>query len=119
MTAAALLPVWEAAGLGFTGGLVPDGLRLLNARHDPLPTYLRTRFFWVSLSVLAVLGAIVSALSHPSTLQAALALSYSAPSIVSALGGKTPEISPHAALALDAAARKPSLVEQVRRWWAR
>ena len=119
MTAAALLPVWEAAGLGFAGGLVPDGLRLLNARHDPLPTYLRTRFFWVSLSVLAVLGATVSAFSHPSTLQAALALGYSAPSIVSALGAKTPDIDPHTALTLDAAARKPSLVEQVRRWWAR
>ena len=119
MTMTALLPVWEAAGAGFVGGLAPDCLRMLNARHDGLPTYLHTRFFWASLAMLAVLGAAVSALSHPSTLQAALALGYSAPSIVAALGAKTPTAATRAGMTFDAIARKPSLVEQIRRWWAR
>ena len=42
MTMTVLLPAWEAAGAGFISGLVPDGLRLLNARHEGLPTYLLT-----------------------------------------------------------------------------
>ncbi len=58
MTMTALLPAWETAGVGFVGVLVPDGLRLLNARHDGLPTYLSTGSFWISVAVLAVLGAL-------------------------------------------------------------
>jgi hypothetical protein len=111
-----LLPLWEAAAAGLLGGLVPDGLRLLNARHDGLPAYLRTWFFWISLAILGALGAAVSALSHPTSLQAAFALGYSAPSIVSALGakGEPPErgfLAPRAA--------PGGLVSQIRRWWAR
>ncbi len=118
MTTAALLPAWEAAGVGFIGGLVPDGLRLLNAPHDGLPTYLRTGFFWISLGVLAALGAAVAALSHPSTLQGALALGYSAPSIVSALGARTPTVGLQAAKTFKAAMPRLGLVGEIRRWWA-
>ena len=115
MTAASLLPVWQAAAAGFLGGMAPDALRLLAARHDGLPGYLRTRFFWASLVFLAALGAGVAALSHPTTLQAALALGYSAPSIVSALGAKAGG-EPKAEFR---AARRTSLLDEVRRWWVR
>ncbi len=115
MTAASLLPAWQAAAAGGLGGLVPDVLRLLAARHDGLPAYLRTRFFWASLVGLAALGAAVAALSHPSTFQAALALGYSAPSIVSTLGA-TGAAEPHVEFR---AARRLSLLAEVRRWWSR
>jgi hypothetical protein len=115
VTASALLPGWEAAGAGFVGGIVPDALRLLNARHEGLPAYLRTWFFWVSLAVLAVLGSLVAVLSHPASVMAALAFGYSAPSIVSTLGAKG-----GADARLDfKATRKRSALEELRGWWAR
>jgi hypothetical protein len=116
MISAIPLPIWEAAGIGLVGGWVPDGLRLLNARHDGLPSYLRTWFFWISLAVLGLLGGVVSVLSHPSSVQVAFALGYSAPSIVSALGAKGEPL--RKGFAADRTVRR-SLVADVRRWWSR
>ena len=88
VTASLLLPLWEAGALGFAGGLAPDALRIVNARHEGPPAFLRSAFFWTSLVVLGALGGGVAILSHPASPGAALALGYSAPSIVSALGAK-------------------------------
>ena len=114
MTAPSLLPVWQSAAAGGLGGLLPDALRLLGARRDGLPAYLRTRFFWASLIVLAALGSAVAVFSHPTTLQAALALGYSAPSIVSALGATGGDRS-HFESRAD---RRMSLIAEVRHWWS-
>ena len=66
----------------------------------------------------SVLGAIVAALPHHSTLQVALALRYAAPSIVSALGTEAPALTPQAAWTSDPDIRKPVLVTQIRRCWS-
>lgn len=111
-----LLPLWEAAALGFAGGLAPDALRIIDARHEGPPAFLRSGFFWISLLVLGALGGGVAVLSHPSSPEAALALGYSAPSIVSALGAKG---APAPTSALEPRARRRDLLADLRAWWAR
>lgn len=114
MTGPLVLPLWEAGALGFAGGLAPDALRIVNARHEGPPAFLRSAFFWGSLLVLGALGGGVAALSHPSSPEAALALGYFAPSIVSALGAKA---EPGGGLAPRA--RPRSSLARLRAWWAR
>ncbi len=114
MTAPLLLPLWEAGALGFAGGLAPDALRIVNARHEGPPAFLRSGFFWGSLLVLGALGGGVAVLSHPASPEAALALGYSAPSIVSALGAKVASVG-----GLEPRARPRARFAQLRAWWAR
>ena len=109
-----LLPSWEAGALGFAGGLAPDLLRIVNARHEGPPAFLRSSFFWVSLLALGALGGIVAALSHPTSIEAALALGYSAPSIVSALGAQGAPTG-----GFEPRARSRHLLAEIRAWWAR
>ena len=79
---------YQAVLFGCAGGLLPDILGVVKERHGPPPEYLSRRFFWISLLILAGIGGLVSYLSDPARLIDALAIGYSAPTIISKGLGK-------------------------------
>src|SRR5438128_12702296 len=74
--------------LGCIGGALPDVLRLIAGRHGEVPKYLGSPYFWVSLIVLVALGGgttYLFSLTSPQTWISALAIGYTAPSMISKL----------------------------------
>jgi hypothetical protein len=137
---------YEIAMLGGVGGVIPDLLRVIGERHTGLaPSYLKTWFFWLSLILLAGLGAGTAYVAFayagvPSSFTTALAIGYGTPSVISkllgdasatieafrrreALRGMAPHLDP--ASRSPEASRKATLMEGVpqaeglRDWWAR
>ncbi len=98
--------------LGAAGGALPDVLRLIEGRHGQLPSYLSSVYFWFSLVLLVVLGGAVGygqALAFPGSEDdwiRALAVGYTAPSVVSKLLSDTSTMT--------RSLGRPSL----RSWWA-
>lgn len=83
---------WQTIALGCAGGALPDLLRIIEHRHDPAPEYLKRGFFWVSLALLVGLGGTAAYLIAPLGVIDALAVGFSAPSLVSSLlGQKEPD----------------------------
>ena len=73
---------------GCVGGALPDVLRLVEGRHGQVPAYLGSAYFWLSLVLLVALGgvaALVLAGGGPVEPIKALAIGYTAPSVVSKL----------------------------------
>jgi hypothetical protein len=107
----------EAVGWGCLGGLIPDVLRIVRTRYGDVPVYLGKPFFWISLIILVALGGVMAYALAPSGIANALAVGYSAPSILSKLLGikEQDEIE---------VTRGPlrttseSLIEQIRKWWS-
>jgi hypothetical protein len=77
----------EMLAVGFLGGLIPDIVRIVGLRLQGMPSYMGTWFFWVSLIVLGVLGSLACWLVNPTAVIEAFAVGYSAPSILTRLGG--------------------------------
>ena len=104
------MDIIEAALLGAVGGLLPDLIKAIRKRFQKMPTYLRRAWYWLNLAFLGIVGAIVSAIAHPSTIQEALAYGAGALALVTqALGqndeqhlGDTEWVDP---------------VRQIRAWW--
>jgi len=121
-----------AALFGATGGLIPDVLRAISERHQPgPPDYLTSWFFWVSLVLLAGIGGGACYLLEPQTTISALAIGYSAPSIISNLLGTTSKAPPSASQAKGIEAKRkereihqvpykgPIAVGDLLAWWGR
>ena len=79
--------VWhEALALGAIGGALPDILRIIKCRYDEsAPPYLTRYIFWVSLALLVGLGRGFSVLLAPARGVDALAIGFSAPTLVTSL----------------------------------
>jgi hypothetical protein len=73
------------AVLGAVGGLVPDILRIIELRHQTAPDYLSRGFFWFSLSLLSCVGAFTAYMLSPVRAIDALAIGFSAPTLLSNL----------------------------------
>jgi len=110
----------EIVGLGCLGGALPDLLRLLKLRHEPLPDYLRRWFFWISLLLLIALGGVVTHYVHPEKAIEAISVGFGAPAILSKLFGHDGD-DDGGGPGLRARMHLPSegLIESLRRWWAR
>jgi hypothetical protein len=100
---------------GCLGGLIPDTLRILAARHDGPPAFLFSFFFWLSLIILAALGGLVSYLLNPVRIIDALAIGYAAPGIISRALSKPGDET----VVARGASAKPSMIGNVRSWWSR
>ena len=99
---------------GCVGGALPDVLRLVEGRHGQVPAYLGSAYFWLSLVLLVALGgvaAIVLTGGGPVEPIKALAIGYTAPSVVSKLlsnGTGSPR-------GVDRALARP---RSLRGWWS-
>ena len=79
------------------GGLIPDILRLVKARYDDAPKYIKSAFFWLSLALLVAVAGLTSYLLTPNRIIDAVAIGFSAPQMLStALGQKHPAQSKEA-----------------------
>ncbi len=128
------MPWYQIAFLGAIGGIIPDVLRIVGARHDGnAPGYLLTWFFWVSLLLLGAIGAgaAYAAVTYAPPAQnwaiTALGIGYSAPSIISKLLGSV-SLSPEGAAPAPTRGRRDGAEKAnetvrssggIRGWWAR
>lgn len=85
------METWQVIALGCAGGALPDVLRVIERRHEPPPEYLWRGFFWVSLGLLVCLGGAAGYLLSPTRVIDALAIGFSAPSLVAGLLAQKPE----------------------------
>jgi hypothetical protein len=107
----------EVIGWGCLGGIIPDVLRILPKRYGDVPTYLLKPFFWVSLIILGAIGGVMTYALAPNGITNALAVGYSAPSILSKLLGiKDAEEVEATRGPLRVETR--SLIEEIRTWWS-
>jgi cell division protein FtsZ len=97
----------QVVALGCAGGALPDILRVIERRYDPAPDYLKRGFFWVSLGLLVGLGGSAAYFLSPTRVIDALAIGFSAPSLVSGLLGKKAPVRP----AVNSQSRKVRRVE--------
>jgi hypothetical protein len=84
------MPDIKIVVLGFVAGIIPDVLRMVKLATVGAPAYVKSWFFWSSLVVLGLLGAFACWLVNPTGVLEAFAVGYSAPEILSRLGGKIP-----------------------------
>ena len=82
--------IWSTIALGFLGGVMPDTLKLVALRTQGAPNYFWSGFFWGSFVILGLLGLLACWLVSPGAPIEAFAVGYSAPSILTRLGGKVP-----------------------------
>ena len=88
------MPWYYVFALGCAGGLLPDILRVVAVRHGEAPSYLWRPFFWISLSILSILGGLAAVFIGSGGTVEALAIGYGAPSIISRLlADKNPDPS--------------------------
>jgi hypothetical protein len=72
---------------GAIGGLVPDVLRIIAAgRQGMILDVLKKVIFYVSLALLAVIGALAVLLVGAGSLKEAFAIGFGAPEVISRLG---------------------------------
>lgn len=94
-------------GWSCLGGILPDVLRIIAARYEGPPKYLKTLFFWFSLLLLVAVAALAGYLSHPKDVVGALAVGFGAPEILSKLLGRSGDRG-----------FAQGLVANLRAWWA-
>lgn len=76
--------------VGCIGGLLPEVLRLVRARHDRrLPKYLGYLGFWLGVILMSLLGGLASWVLGAQGLKDALAYGFAAPEIFSRLSATT------------------------------
>jgi len=74
--------------LGAIGGLLPDVLRLIKER-DHLQAYLGSGGFYLSLVLLAGVGALAAYIAPAGSVKEAVAIGFAAPEFLSRLGSNT------------------------------
>ena len=98
---------WTFVAFGAVGGLLPDAVRFAKNRQQGFPDWFRKIGYWAGLLLLVVLGGFVAWLGRANSVQAALAMGYAAPEIVSRLGSSdTPNLRGVGGF-------------ELRKWWAR
>jgi hypothetical protein len=114
---------WVLVLCGCGGGLLPDMLRLVNARYEngALP-YLRSWRFWVSLAMLVPLGGLAAWLLESRTPLQAVAFGYAAPELLSRVLSREAGARGGAAADRGESFAVPSpqgAFQAIREWWAR
>lgn len=104
------MSVIEAVLLGALGGILPDLIKAIRKRFQKMPTYFGSGWYWLNVTFLAIIGALVSAVAHPSTIQEALAYGAGALALVTQALGQNDE--QHLG-----ATERVSPVRQIRTWW--
>jgi hypothetical protein len=107
----------EAIGWGCLGRIIPDVLRVLPKRYGDIPVYLFKPFFWISLIILGALGGVMAYALAPNGITNALAVGYSAPSVLSKLLG-IKEAEEVEATRGPLRTETRSLFEEIRTWWS-
>lgn len=105
------MEVWQILGLGAAGGVLPDFLKAVRKRFQERPEYLGRPWYWASLAMLAVLGAVASYLGKPTDWSAALAFGAAAPAFLTSVLGL--EKDDHLGTDDD----EPGFLKRVRIWW--
>jgi hypothetical protein len=115
--------LYQTIALGCIGGALPDVLRLIAGRHEGAPKYLSSLYFWVSFVLLVALGGAATyavSLVSPEMLAgsanrwiSALAIGYSAPSMISKLLSEPNLPMPSGVRGAPAPAKR-----SLRGWWA-
>jgi len=78
---------------GALGGFLPDILRLVTKlREGTVPSYLKTKAFWFSLVLLAIIGAVAVWLTNPTSTREAVMIGFSAPEVISRLASQTKQV---------------------------
>jgi hypothetical protein len=96
--------------LGGAGALLPDLLRIIKLRADPVtPAYLRWPRYWLSLLGLVGIGVLAAWLGRPASVAQALALSFAAPEFLTKLFAGS----------LPVASERNGGRLRLRLWWAR
>jgi hypothetical protein len=93
--------------LGALGGLLPDAVRFAKKRQEGFPGWFRKPGYWVGLAVLVVLGALAAWLGQASNWQAAIAMGFTAPEVITRLFGS------------DSAQTRGVGGFNIFRWWSR
>lgn len=104
------MDVIEAALLGALGGVLPDLIKAIRKRFEKMPIYFGRGWYWLNVAFLAIIGAIVSAIAHPSTIQEALAYGAGALALVTQALAQNDE--QHLG-----ATERVNTVRQIRAWW--
>ena len=120
------MPWYETLLLGCGGGVLPDIMGIVKARHGKPPTYLKNPFFWISLFILAIVGGGVSYLAEPTRVIEALSFGYSAPTLISKVFGSEhpPEtlgsvpIGGGVSLGGGVGLPIPNFLAPLQRWWS-
>jgi len=99
----------EMVGLSCLGGVLPDVLRIIAARYEGPPKYLKSGFFWLSLVVLVALAGGTALLLSPKDAVGALAVGFGAPEIISKLLSRPADRGDRTG---------GSIVANLRNWWA-
>jgi hypothetical protein len=77
---------------GCIGGLLPDVLRLIKARHETPPGYFKNAMFYVGVMLLVALGGFAAWLLGAGDYKEAVAYGFTAPELISKLGAdKNPD----------------------------
>jgi hypothetical protein len=97
----------ELVLLGAAGGVLPDVLRMIKTRFEGMPAYIRTAWYWISLIIIAGVGALTVYLLKPTGLVEVLAVGFSAPEILTKLLSKSGDRGVAG-----------SVTAQIRSWWA-
>jgi hypothetical protein len=99
--------------LGCVGGALPDAIRIVRNRHNPLvPAYLASVNFWLGVLLLVGLGGLSAWLGGASEAREALAHGFGAPEIISRLAGN---IGPEA----QVRGRTGRTLSGVLEWWSK
>jgi hypothetical protein len=103
-----MVPIdWTFVAFGAVGGLLPDAIRFAKNREKGFPDWFRKIGYWAGLLVLVLLGGFAAWLGRANSVQAALAMGYAAPEILSRLLGD------------DAPTLRGAEGFELRKWWAR
>ncbi|ARP67206.1 MULTISPECIES: hypothetical protein [Mesorhizobium] len=100
----------ETAALGAVGGILPDIIKAIRKRFESTPSYIKSSYYWFSVVLLAIIGAVASIAAHAGTAQEALAYGASSFALLTQVVGQTEE--KHLGGADEA-----SLIRQIRTWW--
>lgn len=78
---------------GALGGLLPDILRLITKlREGTIPDYLKTKAFWISLVLLALVGGVAVWLVGATTPKEAVMIGFSAPEVISRIASQGKQV---------------------------
>lgn len=101
----------QTLGLGIVGGLLPDIIRVVRDRHNTeLPPFLKTAKFYLSLTLLAALGAFAAWLLDAASYKDAVIYGFTAPEALSKLAGTS---------AKDADRGHGQRTMTLREWWGK
>lgn len=72
---------------GAGGIALGEALRIVAGRYGAMPSWLTSRYYWISVAILLVIGAATALLAEPGRPLDALAIGYTAPTLIARMLG--------------------------------